>query len=211
MKVFCHLKSINHLLIKLLSIKDLRPFLTVSLLEEMAGMSRNDRRSRSVHEIIELGDSICDAAENGMKIAPLRKVADLSDLHEGVVDWLRNLHSFERLKAVNFAAPPFPGVELATGDQGLSRIVPLVSGIALWEEGQTMHHCVAGYAASILQHKGKRYVYHLELPDGEQATMLIGDKGGRWEIEEIRGVCNAEVSGKIMNFAMQWLERRKQP
>lgn len=205
MKLLCHVKSVNHLLVKLLSMKELRPFLAASLVEETSCLARENRRSRYFDEIFELKDSINNAAAQGMRISPLRTVADLSVLHEQLIVWLQDQRSYERLKNVTFPDLPFPGFELVGSAQGLSRIVPLGTGIALWEEGQKMHHCVAGYADSIIQQKGKRYVYHLELPDGELATMLIGNEGGRWEIEEFRGVCNADVSAKMMSFAMGWL------
>lgn len=73
----------------------------------------------------------------------------------------------------------------------------------LGSEGIEMHHCVSYYASYV--ERGEYLVYSVR-GDGEKST--IGLQKGRdgWEIEQVRGVCNASVSEKHKMFALHVLK-----
>jgi hypothetical protein len=119
-----------------------------------------------------------------------------------LVAWLCNKENLSKLRDVTFASPPFPGTNHSNG----LHVTPLETGVALWQEGEQMRHCIAGYVHNILSNENHLYAYHLELQEELPATLLISQEYGQWQIEEISGVCNASVSQKMLRFAFDWLE-----
>jgi len=209
MKALRHVKRINHLLVKILSIVELLPYLKNSLIEEVSVTSREEELSQYYYQIVELRETLVAGIARGRNVAPLRRIKDLDALHSVLIDWLRDNESSCRLENIKFPPPPLQGVDRSNDSLYPVRITPIQSGSDLWQEGKRMHHCIAAYAYAIQDGEGCFYAYHLELPDGEIATMLIGSWLDKWAITQIRGVCNAKVSEQMQKSAERWLVKQQ--
>lgn len=94
-----------------------------------------------------------------------------------------------------FPPPPLPGTE---------HIVPITTRPELRMEGRQQHHCVGTYAHMILS--GRYYVYKILQP--ERATVCIArDAGGAWRVNQLKGICNRQVSGDTCLAVRQWLNQ----
>lgn len=82
-------------------------------------------------------------------------------------------------------------------------IEPITSLESLREEGETMQHCVATYALSIL--KGICYVYRVTQP--KRATLCLQWSEDGWLIDELRGIGNEALrDGATLQQAHDWLQ-----
>ena len=102
---------------------------------------------------------------------------------------------------------PFPEPWIEAGDKDGYRIEPIKTADDLCYEGERMHHCVANYRGDVAS--GKAYFYHVS-KDGERvATMQLTQTANRYVIEEIRGICNADVSSEVLTAVRRWIARPK--
>lgn len=202
-KALWHTTRINHLLVQILSIPKLLPFIDKSLLEQTAKIEKTDATSKLFAQVIEIRDVIDDALEQNVKVGQLRRVEDLVDFHHKLIAWLADRRFLQRIKNMYFASPPLPSFENV---EKKILVRPLKSGQDLWFEGNTMRHCLAGYASRILAAKGDLYAYHLEYGDEPPVTMMISKNRGHWEIEEIQGLSNTLPTDKMLSFALSLLE-----
>jgi hypothetical protein len=102
--------------------------------------------------------------------------------------------------------------------KGKLKIVPLVSGVELANEGREMHHCVASYASRVI--RGECYIYSvqekrkdeyvrlgtLELACQETGAPMQPD-GGPWKfsIRQFRGPCNKDVPKSVHQSVLAWI------
>jgi hypothetical protein len=76
------------------------------------------------------------------------------------------------------------------------RVVPLTDSLMLAREGMEMRHCVASYAKDCA--RGDTRIFALEDVDtGERATLEIRRRAWVWFAGQVKGPCNAEVSGQM--------------
>ncbi|HDR9068222.1 TPA: PcfJ domain-containing protein [Burkholderia vietnamiensis] len=73
------------------------------------------------------------------------------------------------------------------------RVLPLTSSEALYVEGYQMHHCVGSYDSWCAD--GEFRIFSLVDPEGMRSTLCIEQTdAGRWQVQQVRGTCNASVS-----------------
>lgn len=72
----------------------------------------------------------------------------------------------------------------------------------LSEEGSVMHHCVSSYASYV--ERGEYLVYSVR-GNNERSTIGLQKVGDTFDIEQVRGVCNANVSEAHKMFALHVL------
>jgi len=72
----------------------------------------------------------------------------------------------------------------------------------LSEEGNVMHHCVSSYASYV--ERGEYLVYSVR-GNNERSTIGLQKVGDTFDIEQVRGVCNANVSESHKMFALHVL------
>jgi hypothetical protein len=82
---------------------------------------------------------------------------------------------------------------------------------ALFEEGKAMHHCVSSYAEACAG--GGSRIYSIRNGGAREGTLELKAlfKGGRferWEVEQFRGVCNAQIKTRgAQSFAKEVAEK----
>ncbi len=82
-------------------------------------------------------------------------------------------------------------------------IAPITASDDLRDEGKRMHHCVGNYVQQVVA--GSMYFYHVS-KDGERvATVQLEQTNNRYIIEQIKGVCNADVPGDALKAVKRWI------
>lgn len=97
-----------------------------------------------------------------------------------------------------FPPPPFPGLEDGS-------ITPLTSSSALDKEGEAMHHCVAAYGP--LVQMGSLYIYRVLRP--QRATVELRMDGREWQLGQLKGRDNREVSDGTRQAVVAWLAQAR--
>ncbi len=93
-----------------------------------------------------------------------------------------------------FPPPPFPGLKDGS-------ITPITSASDLDKEGMAMHHCVAAYAP--LVQTGSLYIYRVLRP--QRATVELHMDGREWQLGQVKGRDNREVSQATRQMVGEWL------
>jgi hypothetical protein len=131
------------------------------------------------------------------EVVPIHRVVnsvnDLLQFHE---DLVRQLAGIRHIRAAKpFAPPPFPGTE---------EIIPLSSAAELDDEGKEMHHCVGSYARAVKERT--TYIYSVRVGEAK-ATMEVSRCYGKWEVRQLRGVCNRSPATEIKEVVEAWAQR----
>lgn len=79
-------------------------------------------------------------------------------------------------------------------------VLELTSGAELYEEGNAMRHCVAGYSNSCKE--GKTAIFSLSTSGRKQLTIEVSLPNRR--VVQARGVCNRPATEKEMKIVGQW-------
>ena len=96
----------------------------------------------------------------------------------------------------NVLAWPEPPIEPCDG------LFAIPSYAALACEASEMHHCIESYANRIFL--GSYYAYRMELP--RRCTVGIRFHQDRWQIEQVRGKHNEEITDSVIMTALDhWL------
>ena len=86
------------------------------------------------------------------------------------------------------------------------RVTALGDGVALWQEGLRMRHCVGDYAPHCLS--GVNRIFHVDVGDESRGWTLSlqadGEGEGGWSVDELRGICNALPQAPLKFWAEQW-------
>ena len=86
------------------------------------------------------------------------------------------------------------------------RVNALTCSTSLQEEGILMHHCVGSYDVDC--HEGYIRIFSLTDSQGLRSTLSIEDTGDNtWRVEQVRGVCNGEVSDETMQVSKKIANR----
>ena len=104
-------------------------------------------------------------------------------------------------QGLELPAPWFPAAK-----QGAFEIVPIVTAMDLYHEGQAMHHCVATYADRVRE--GACYVFSVRQSGKRVATVSLSRHRARVGIDQVRGPCNSTPTTAIMTAVRQWLRTR---
>ena len=151
-----------------------------------------------LEEIVRLAEELEEE-----EIPKARSISDLQRVHDICSELYNNRH-FLQYRHVRFADPPLaPLIPEKTGAK--AAIHPLRNGMELYEEGNRMYHCIASYAFSIAN-RDDLYAYHVTTAEGEKATFLLQRSGVTWSINEIRGICNRDVSPQLRKLVDRWLD-----
>lgn len=149
-------------------------------------------RSQLLRDVVNMVDSIAEIQSSDSLVT-------LGILHDRLVGEMITrgaAKSFRRDKDGNIL--PLPHPPFANG----SGIAALSTQQAIFEEGTTMHHCVASYTSSVLD--DKYYVYAMTEPE----RLTIGLKisiNGVWVIDQIKGYGNAPPDKASVERIEHWL------
>ena len=151
-------------------------------------------------------DTLNMAAGNERVLAGVSSRQALQELHDRLVERFNRSHgrnsSAERVAVAaklaqehgNYPAPPIPAIE---------GIEPLMSWLALLEEGASMHHCVGTYHVSVANNEA--FIYRMTHP--ERLTISLEYRNNRWVVGEVRRYCNANPSPGALDVVRRWVER----
>ncbi len=123
----------------------------------------------------------------------------LGILHDRLVGELINrgaAKSFRRDEDGNILPLPLPPFADGSG------IAALSTQQAIFEEGATMHHCVASYTSRVLD--DKYYVYAMTEPERLTIGLKIAT-GGVWVVDQIKGRRNASPDNASVDLIERWL------
>lgn len=99
-------------------------------------------------------------------------------------------------------------------------LVPLTTPMQLVEETLSMHHCVASYADSCASGRVRIFSVREKSNDQRVATAELARGPTRWEVVQLKGVCNEELlprtsdssdpMAEILKILTQWYNAKKQ-
>jgi hypothetical protein len=151
-------------------------------------------------------DTLNMAAGNERVLAGVSSRQALQELHDRLVERFNRSNgrnsAAERVAVAaklakehgNYPAPPIPAIE---------GIEPLMSWLALLEEGASMHHCVGTYHVSVANNEA--FIYRMTHP--ERLTISLEYRNNRWVVGEVRRYCNANPSPGALDVVRRWVER----
>ena len=200
-KHLAHLTRINRGAIDLLSRPELLPYVSPTLLEEVARDRTEDVEPRIGPQLKELLAAIeelgCPFPKSAFKSVEQigARYNDFWVRHHDRADEL----DMAKLLACELPPPPLPGTD---------EIVPLSCAKDLEREGQSQNHCILNYAMFIANgERGECYAY--KVLGEERATVLIAKDSeispAIWDIEEIHGKSNSEISQSTTRKVRSWL------
>jgi len=122
----------------------------------------------------------------------IHSLACLRTLHDMV------LAEFLRMDQQHGGALPKPPIP------GTKKIVPILTGDDLREEGKTQNNCVGGYVYKIRE--GKTFIYRVLEP--ERATLeIIMTSEGDWIIGQLKCHSNTNASAATRQTVQSWLDQ----
>lgn len=208
-----HLKSVNYLVVKLLSEPRFARLFCPAFLPLLSQFPSASRQYENFWQIHRIRETVLEGLDRGLKIPLIRSFEDLKLAHDTVVEWLQKEEFFRSRKLMNFSLPPIRELALSTESGEDYGIFPICDNYKLWEEGKRMHHCIAGYDHQIKRSAGKLYPYHVAIKGYPPATLLIelDYVSKEWDVQELRGPCNDEVSPEVKRIIKNWLLQHNRP
>ena len=98
---------------------------------------------------------------------------------------------------------PFPEPWIDAGKIDGYRIEPITTADDLCYEGERMHNCVSNYVSDVTS--GEAYFYHVSKNGQRVATVQLTQTTNLYAIEEIRGICNTDVSAGVLIVVKHWI------
>lgn len=128
---------------------------------------------------------------------------ELRRLHDKIVEEMHRMSEREfknkiqeQYGSIAFPEPPYAGNDA---------ISPLTTAIELYNEGISMHHCVAAFCEKV----AIRELYFYRLVHPQRATLELVRDGKEWHIGQMKLACNAAPSNESRAAAEKWLSERK--
>ena len=145
----------------------------------------------------QLEQAVERATDLGVALPPVRSIQHLHQLNTQLRSDLDRLAEAKGFARLTFRPPPLePPSDLT--------LQPLRDFAALHDEGEGMHHCIGSpvqrYVRAIAA--GTAYAWHVQQP---RATVFAEQVGGRWELSEVKGFCNAPVPAWLITRLKRWL------
>jgi hypothetical protein len=103
----------------------------------------------------------------------------------------------------------FPPPWLPPAQRGGLAIVPLISTTELYQEGQTLHHCVRSFAGRVRH--DECYIYSVRRDGKSIATISLERSCGRIYAQQIRGPCNSTPPKEVTSFVGRWISANEIP
>lgn len=131
------------------------------------------------------------------RINACRSEKALKRLHDEMVrkhQVMQKCHLYSSYQE-HFPEPPLPGTD---------SIVPITTLTDLFEEGESMHHCVATYAEKVF--KNNIYIYKVLTP--ERATLTVGNLGQRPCLAQLALACNREPNKETYRVVEQFISEQ---
>ena len=185
-KILSHIARIGDAEMRLIADWEPGPHASVPLFLELAA----ERKGDSLRLLRLLADTELMMEQSEHIFPHIRSIAEADLCH------LRLLRKQNRREypELTFPDPPVPGT---------ATIQPLLNPMELLEEGRAQNNCVMTFARDVAS-GGWLYFYRVLEP--ERATISIRHSG-TWELEQIAGPGNSEVSNATRSEVEKWLSR----
>jgi hypothetical protein len=185
-KILSHITRIGEAEMQLIAYWEPSPHASVPLFLELAAEPKGD-----FLRLLRLLADTERMMEQSEQIFPhLRSVAEVELCHLRLI----RIQNRREVPELTFPAPPVPGT---------ATIQPLVNPMELLEEGRAQRNCVTTYARDVAS-GGWLYFYRVLEP--ERATVSIRHNE-TWELDQIAGPGNSEVSNATRSEVEKWLSR----
>ena len=191
LKMLSHISRLNAGVLGILSKDRLLDVIRPVLLSEIASAPEEDLHPHAA-------DMIAHLLEMKRTVSPdappprIHSLACLRTLHDMVLaEFLR----IDQQRGGLLPKPPIPGTE---------KIVPILTGADLREEGKMQNNCVGGYSYKIRE--GKTFIYRVLEP--ERATLeIIMTSEGDWNIGQLKCHSNTNASAATRQAVQSWLDQ----
>lgn len=191
LKILSHLPRLNAGVLGILSKDRLLAVIRPVLLSEIASVPEEDLHPHAADMISHLLDMKRIVAPD----APpprIHSLACLQTLHDMV---LAEFLLMDQQHGGALPKPPIPGSK---------KIVPILTGADLCEEGKMQNNCVGGYVYKIRE--GKTFIYRVLEP--ERATLeIIMTSEGDWIIGQLKCYSNTNASAATRQTVQSWLDQ----
>ncbi len=192
-----HLPRINDTVLRLVTSRRVRPYLTPRLLLDLCVLEKGNHKWSFLPQLTLLHDTLrmCEAVNWERCPVLFRSLEALKALHRDLgwrIAWVLRMRkgvSYKRLPL-----PPFPGTEW---------IRPLKTVEAIAREGWEQEHCAASYISLVAE--GRQYLYRVLKP--LRGTLAISRYTGtrRWYPSQFRQAANAPVPDTIVKSTFEAL------
>jgi hypothetical protein len=191
LKILAHLSKLNAGVLGILSADRLSAAIKPTLLSEISCCPEEDLHPQAA-------DMLTHLLEMKRTVTPdtlpprVNSLAQLRTLHDMV---LAEFLLIDQRQGGALPKPPIPGT---------AKIVPLLTGDDLREEGMAQNNCVGGYSYKI--RKGKTFIYRVLEP--ERATLEINmNSEGDWLIGQLKCYSNSEPSAATRQSVESWIDQ----
>jgi len=194
--LLAHLPRINGGVMDLITRRDGTRNVTPQLLAEVAQNRQEDGIETSA-VLLEDARRMARLLRRQQELERIRTRQQLRELHDEMVhDYMQRRQT--RAAQQLFPPPPIPGKTTEAGS-----IIPITTREQLVKLGREQHNCVASYASQILH--GRVYIYRVTCGTEVCTLSLEWHKDGRWELQQIKTVCNREPSLAATALVEDWL------
>jgi hypothetical protein len=160
---------------------------TPRLLEDISGLP--DDRATDLARTLADAVRMWRAVRRHERLPVFHTAARIVEVHDVLAVEVNRLG----LGSVNGDLPdaPVPGTDT---------ILPITSRQMLCEEGRRQHNCVGSYAGQVAMRR--MAIYRVLEP--ERATLSLSRRGGRWQIDQLKGPCNRPVQPGTRRAVVDW-------
>jgi hypothetical protein len=135
----------------------------------------------------------------GHVVRPFRESMSLKTVTELSAEWHKAVQDTDGPQ-YTFPPPWYPAGSFAGYD-----LVPLTSSTDLYQEGRTMHNCVASYGERVVD--GDCYIYSVRQNGERVATAEVAKHDGKVHVGQVRNNCNRPAP-EIEFVVREWLSRQ---
>lgn len=171
-------------------------------LEELFGLVGPNHFGKAERQVAWLGKKIFNgdapAFDPDMTVEDVIETYCQGQIVKDVRDYLGDLLNYQPAHDAPFPEPWIDGSQ----SDGYT-ISPIRTADELWDEGDRMHNCVANYVPDVIG--GEAFFYHVSKDGDRAATVQLAKAADRYVIEEIKGLCNAEVPKVVLHAVERWI------
>jgi len=206
-KLLQHLTQLNALVIDILSNDGLFEMVCDSFIREVSVERDVDLQSELLEVLWGLHEELQNETLQALyKISAIRSWNHLYEVRDQVCEWIEEIEDFHHISPMIFMQPPIPSIRFEINDE-VYGIWPIRNGKEILREGEIMKSCVATYAHTIEESGCRLCLYHVHLPGGNDATVLIEMVSDRYFIDQIRGKNNSDATKNVRLTVERWLDK----
>jgi len=167
-------------------------------LQLLRAILATDREEQSLwRDSVWMARNLPDAGESLERLPRLKSLRNLQQVH----DQLLVHHRIQNQQIPPAIAGRFP---LTPPNPGIPGITPLSGLQEVINESIRMNHCLDTFITPMAFGTYFAYAIHYK---GEHATLGLRKEGARWDIDQLKGPGNKQVSLRMRDFVTAWLSQ----